>query len=134
MMKWRIKNILFSYEGNIIFEDFLRDYVKKHTNYETLDTKMHVFKIGIILLNSSRFMKSKLKDHLKEGSEVRFIRKLEMNYAGDKEYMEELLNMAKNDPTFGFDVIIVKKIKILLFGKPYLGELKGQFMKVVFIC
>ena len=46
----------------------------------------------------------------------------------------QMLRTHKNDPTFGFDVIIVKKIKILLFGKPYLGELKGQFMKVVFIC
>ena len=98
------KKYSFSYEGNIIVEDFLRDYIKEHTHFETLDTQRYVFQIGMKFLNYPRYLKCKLKDLLKEGSVVRFIRKRVINWAGDKEYMEELLNMAKNDPTFGFEV------------------------------
>jgi hypothetical protein len=74
---------VFSYDGNATIETFLKQYVKDHTDYESLDTKIYdtkiyVFKNGLKVLNSKKFISQKIKECIRDSSQINFIRKMDM--------------------------------------------------------
>ena len=81
-----------SYDENITVEEFMRDYVKKNTNFETLDTTVYVFKVGFKILNSPRFMHRQLKEMIQNDMTITFIRKKDLHYSGGY-FLEKELNI-----------------------------------------
>lgn len=70
-----------SCKDDIDAEKFMLDYVTKYTDYVTLDTKIYIFKVGIKIINSNKYLKTKLRDLLQNGSLVNFIRKQGLHYS-----------------------------------------------------
>ena len=70
-----------SYDSFITVEDFILDYLKKNSNFETLDTSVYVFIMGCKVLNTPKFLKKKIGEILSEGASVFLVRKKEINYA-----------------------------------------------------
>lgn len=70
-----------SYDGDLKIENFLRDYVKKHTEYETLDTKIYIFKNGLKILNSKSFLSKQIKEYIQDGAQINFLRKMGLHYS-----------------------------------------------------
>lgn len=71
-----------SYDSSMIIRDFLLDYLKKYTDYVSLDTKIYVFRVGIKILNSNKFINGKIGELIREGSIVTFQRKQDVHYSG----------------------------------------------------
>ena len=78
-----VKNetIPFTYDEDTIMETFIKDYLKKYTDYESLDTKIYVFKSGLKILNSKKYLSEKIGTHISEGSQVTFLRKMGLHYS-----------------------------------------------------
>lgn len=70
-----------AYDENEIIEKFLKEYVKKYTDYESLDPKIYVFKNGLKVLNSKKFLSEKIGTHIKDGAEITFLRKMGLRYS-----------------------------------------------------
>ena len=70
-----------TYENNITVEEFMKDYLSKHTNYVTLDTKVYTFKSNSKVLNSSKFLKKLLKDIIRANGRVILSRKQDTHYS-----------------------------------------------------
>lgn len=70
-----------TYQNNIIVEEFMKDYLSKHTNYVTLDTKVYTFKSNSKVLNSSKFLKKLLKDIIRANGRVILSRKQDTHYS-----------------------------------------------------
>ena len=70
-----------AYDGDATIEAFLKQYVKDHTDYETLDTKIYVFKNGLKVLNSNKFLSEKISTHIREGARITFLRKMGLHYS-----------------------------------------------------
>ena len=70
-----------AYDGDEIIETFLKEYVKKYTEYESLDPKIYVFKNGLKILNSKKFLSDKIGAHINEGAQIRFLRKMGLHYS-----------------------------------------------------
>ena len=70
-----------AYDGDATIEAFLKKYVKDHTNYESLDTKIYVFKNGLKILNSNKFLSEKISTHIREGAQITFLRKMGLHYS-----------------------------------------------------
>ena len=45
----------FSYDENMIVEDFMKDYLSKYIGVVSLDLKMYTFKVNVKVLNSQKF-------------------------------------------------------------------------------
>ena len=91
-----------SFDGDATIEAFLKIYVKEHTDYESLDTKIYVFKNGLKVLNSNKFLSKKIKDYIRDGSRINFLRKKDTVYG--LPLLEEILKEKQNDRNFGFYV------------------------------
>jgi hypothetical protein len=70
-----------AYDGDATIEEFLKKYVKDHTDYESLDTKIYVFKNGLKILNSNKFLSEKISTHIREGARITFLRKMGLHYS-----------------------------------------------------
>lgn len=70
-----------AYDGDAIIENFLKEYVKKYTNFESLDTKIYVFKNGLKVLNSKKFLSEKIGTHIADGAQITFLRKMGLRYS-----------------------------------------------------
>ena len=70
-----------SYDGEKNIEEFLRYYVKKYTDLESLDTKIYIFKSGIKVLNSKKYLSEKLGTHIQNGAQISFLRKMGLHYS-----------------------------------------------------
>lgn len=70
-----------TYKNNITVEEFMKDYLTKHTNYVTLDTKVYTFKSNSKVLNSSKFLKKLLKDIIRANGRVILSRKQDTHYS-----------------------------------------------------
>jgi len=70
-----------TYKNNITVEEFMKDYLSKHTNYVTLDTKVYTFKSNSKVLNSSKFLKKLLKDIIRANGRVILSRKQDTHYS-----------------------------------------------------
>ena len=70
-----------AYDGDAIIETFLKEYVKKYTDYESLDTKIYVFKNGLKVLNSKKFLSEKICTHITDGAQITFLRKMGLHYS-----------------------------------------------------
>ena len=70
-----------AYDGDEIIETFLKEYVKKYTEYESLDPKIYVFKNGLKILNSKKFLSDKIGAHINEGAQITFLRKMGLHYS-----------------------------------------------------
>ena len=70
-----------SYDENMIVENFIKDYLGKYTNYVSLDTKIYTFKSNAKILNSSKFLKKRLKDVITNGGNIKFFRKQDTHYS-----------------------------------------------------
>jgi len=70
-----------SYDGDATIEAFLKQYVKDHTDYESLDTKIYVFKNGLKVLNSKKFLSEKISTHIIDGAQITFLRKMGLHYS-----------------------------------------------------
>ena len=70
-----------TYDGNALIETFLKEYVKKYTDYESLDTKIYVFKNGLKVLNSRKFLSEKIGTHIMDGAQITFTRKMGLHYS-----------------------------------------------------
>ena len=70
-----------TYKNNITIEEFMKDYLSKHTNYVTLDTKVYTFKSNSKVLNSSKFLKKLLKDIIRANGRVILSRKQDTHYS-----------------------------------------------------
>ena len=92
---------VFSYDGNATIETFLKEYVKNYTNYETLDTKIYVFKNGLKVLNSKKFISQKIKECILDGGRINFIRKKGLIW-GHPQLLSEVLKEKQNDRNFGY--------------------------------
>ena len=73
--------IAVAYDGDATIEEFLKKYVKDHTDYESLDTKIYVFKNGLKILNSNKFLSEKISKHIAEGAQITFLRKIGLHYS-----------------------------------------------------
>ena len=76
------QTIQVSYDENITCENFMLDYLKKHTNYVSLDSNVYTFKVGMKILNTPRFLKKPIKEILRANMKVTFIRKKGLSYSG----------------------------------------------------
>ena len=76
------QTIQVSYDENITCENFMLDYLKKHTNYASLDFNVCTFKAGMKILNTPRFLKKPIKEILSANMKVIFIKKLDMRSSG----------------------------------------------------
>ena len=70
-----------SYDGDATIEAFLKQYVKDHTDYESLDTKIYVFKNGLKVLNSKKYLSEKISTHIIDGAQITFLRKMGLHYS-----------------------------------------------------
>ena len=70
-----------TYKNNITVEEFMKDYLSKHTNYVTLDTKVYTFKSNSKVLNSSKFLNKLLKDIIRANGRVILSRKQDTHYS-----------------------------------------------------
>jgi hypothetical protein len=70
-----------SYEGNLKMRDFLTDYVKKYTEFETLDTKIYVFKSGTKILNAKKYLDDQIETYIQNGARITFTRKMGLHYS-----------------------------------------------------
>ena len=89
-----------AYDGDETIEAFLKKYVKDHTNYESLDTKIYVFKNGLKILNSNKYLSEKIKNHIRDNCTIRFIRKHSFHYG--PQLMSSVLKEKQNDRNFGY--------------------------------
>ena len=76
------KLISVSYDSSITVRDFLLDFLKKNTNFVSLDSNIYSFTDGPRLLNLPRFLDKKLGDLIRDGKTIKFIRKKDMQYSG----------------------------------------------------
>ena len=72
------KVIYVEYSGEISCEEFIIDFTKKNTDYATSDPKLYTFGLNGKILNTPKFMYKKLKDLIKSGDVVKFMRKNEI--------------------------------------------------------
>ena len=89
-----------AYDGDATIEAFLKKYVKDHTYYESLDTKIYVFKNGLKILNSNKYLSEKIKNHIRDNCTIRFIRKHSFHYG--QQLMSSVLKEKQNDRNFGY--------------------------------
>ena len=88
------------YDGDTTIEEFLKKYVKNYTDYELLDTKIYVFKNGLKILNSNKYLSEKIKNHIRDNCTIRFIRKHSFHY--EPQLMSSVLKEKQNDWNFGY--------------------------------
>ena len=69
------------YDGDATIEEFLKKYVKNYTDYESLDTKIYVFKNGLKILNSNKYLSEKISTLIAEGAQITFLRKMGLRYS-----------------------------------------------------
>ena len=48
---------------------------------ESLDTKIYVFKNGLKILNSQKYLNEKIGTHIKDGAQITFLRKMGLHYS-----------------------------------------------------
>ena len=70
-----------SYDENMTAEDFMLDFLKKHTNYVTLDKKIYTFTANAKCWNSKRFLKKPLKELVRSNGIVKLTRKQTIHYS-----------------------------------------------------
>lgn len=70
-----------SYDGEWTCEQFMRDFTKKNTNYESIDQNVYTFKVQTKFLNSEKFKSRKLKEIIRDQQIVNFVRKQNMSYS-----------------------------------------------------
>lgn len=81
------KIINVSYNGDMTCEQFMRDFSKKHTKYESIDYNIYLFKVNGMILNGKdknnqyKYLGKKIKEVISNEQTVRFIRKKLISYS-----------------------------------------------------
>ncbi len=75
------KIINVSYDSELTCENFMRDFTKNNTNYESIDENIYTFKVNGKFLNSEKFKNRKLKELIRDQQIVNFVRKKNMSYS-----------------------------------------------------
>lgn len=70
-----------SYDENMTAENFMLDYLAKHTNYVSLDKKFYTFMANAKCWNSPKFLKTALKDLIRSNGLVKLTRKQTIHYS-----------------------------------------------------
>lgn len=70
-----------SYDENTTAENFMLDYLGKHTNYVSLDKKIYTFMANAKCWNSAKFLKKPLKDLIRSNGLVKLTRKQTIHYS-----------------------------------------------------
>ena len=73
--------IYISYDENMTIENFMKDYLKNHTNYVTLDPKVYLFKTNGKVLNVPRFLNKTLADLIRPNGRIILSRKQNITYS-----------------------------------------------------
>ena len=73
-----------SYDENMTVENFIKDYLKKYSNYVTLDTKIYTFKSQSKILNSKKFLSKTLSSVISDGGQIHLVRKQDTHYSKEK--------------------------------------------------
>ena len=89
-----------AYDGDATIEAFLKKYVKDYTDLESLDTKICVFRNGLKILNSNKYLSEKIKNHIRDNCTITFLRK--QNIHTGMILMSSLLKEKQNDRNFGY--------------------------------
>ena len=89
-----------AYDGDETIEAFLKKYVKDHADFLSLDTRIYVFKNGLKILNSNKFLSEKIKNHIGNNCTISFIRKKSLSYW--PQLMSSVLKEKQNDRNFGY--------------------------------
>ena len=71
-----------SYDEDMTIENFIKNFLSHLNLNVTLDHKVYTFKWGNKILNQCKFLDKPLKDIIKPGSRVKFIRKQDIHYSG----------------------------------------------------
>lgn len=74
------RSIFVEYSPDITCEEFMLDFTKKNTNFESIDPKIYMFRIGSKILNNPKFMHKKLGDLIRNESVVIFSGKKDLYY------------------------------------------------------
>ena len=70
-----------SYDENMTVENFIKDYLSKHTDYVTLDTSVYTFRTNGKILNMSKFLKKRLCEVIINNGTITLCRKQDMHYS-----------------------------------------------------
>ena len=90
----------FTYDGNVIIETFVKEYLKKFPKYEFLYKEEYVFKIGAKILNSNKYLSKKLNECIKDGSEIHLVKRHMLG--NGLQPLNEILKEKQNDRNFGY--------------------------------
>lgn len=91
MLNFRVEDqgvpINVSYNENTTAEDFMKDYLTKHTNYVSLDKKIYTFMANAKCWNSEKFLKKPLKDLIRKNGIVKLTRKQTIHYSNKLNFL-----------------------------------------------
>lgn len=73
------KNV--SYDENMLVKDFISAFLSSNNIYNTSNPNIYTFKVGSKVLNTERYMNSKLTDIIKNGGLVKMFRKEGIHYS-----------------------------------------------------
>jgi hypothetical protein len=72
------------YDSEMTVENFILNFTKNNTNYQSTDKNIYTFKCNSKFLNSPNFMKKQLKDLIRNEQVINFVRKKNMTYSNKK--------------------------------------------------
>ena len=75
------KIINVSFDGEWTCEQFMREFTRKNTNYESINPDVYTFKASGKFLNGEKYKNVKLKEIIKDQQIVHFVRKKNMSYS-----------------------------------------------------
>lgn len=70
-----------SYDDGMLVKDFISAFLKSNNIYNTSNPNIYTFKVGSKVLNTPRYMNTKLKDIIKSGGLVKLFRKEGIHYS-----------------------------------------------------
>lgn len=70
-----------SFDEDTLVKDFISSFLSKNQSYNTTDPNIYTFKVGAKVLNTPRYMNTKLKDIIKNGGLVKLFRKQGIHYS-----------------------------------------------------
>lgn len=73
------KNV--SYDENMLVKDFISAFLSSNNIYNTANANVYTFKVGSKVLNTDRYMNTKLTDIIKSGGLVKIFRKQGIHYS-----------------------------------------------------
>ena len=70
-----------NYDENMLVKDFISAFLSSNNIYNTANASIYTFKVGAKVLNTPRYMDTKLTDIIKSGGLVKIFRKQGIHYS-----------------------------------------------------